>query len=262
MMGWGKRTAAPSPVDPESEMKEFRVDGFNIPVKIIREKRANSRVAFGRQQVVIRLSRYLNASDQESQLELFYQWIRKQISRKPDHYERFRVKVYHEGQRLRVSNRTYTLHFQKEAGRRTITGKLYPDVHRIDFQVPDRATDEMVAPHVEQLLSRLVAAHHLPEVTQRVRELNARHFGRPVGKVSLKYNHSNWGSCSAKGNINLSTRLLFAPPEVLDYVIIHELAHLIELNHSPRFWAQVARAMPDYPRHEQWLKEHGAGMNY
>jgi predicted metal-dependent hydrolase len=99
-------------------------------------------------------------------------------------------------------------------------------------------------------------------VTRRVHELNARHYQKPVKAVHLKYNHSNWGSCSSKGNINLSTRLLFAPAFVLDYVIIHELAHLIEMNHSDRFWKHVSRAMPDYQKAERWLKKHGSNMSY
>ena len=57
-------------------------------------------------------------------------------------------------------------------------------------------------------------------------------------------------------------RLLFAPPEVVDYVIIHELAHLIELNHSHRFWAEVARAMPNYEEQEAWLKKYGAACDF
>jgi predicted metal-dependent hydrolase len=75
--------------------------------------------------------------------------------------------------------------------------------------------------------------------------------------VRLKYLHSRWGSCSSSSNINLSTRLLFAPEGVIDYVIIHELAHLQELNHSPRFWRLVAEAMPDYQLKEKWLKDNG-----
>ena len=95
----------------------------------------------------------------------------------------------------------------------------------------------------------------MPEITRRVIELNRKHFQKPVKGVRLKYNHSNWGSCSRSGNINLSTRLLFAPPDVIDYVIVHELAHLVELNHSPRFWNIVEKAVPDYRDKEKWLKE-------
>ena len=66
-----------------------------------------------------------------------------------------------------------------------------------------------------------------------------------------------WGSCSEKGNINISTRLLFAPEDVLEYVCIHELAHLIEQNHSEKFWQLVKNAMPNYQEKRKWLKENG-----
>ena len=127
----------------------------------------------------------------------------------------------------------------------------------------NRDLDEQQASKaIRTLLSRIVGADYLPAITRRVLALNEQHFRRPIKGVKLKYNHSNWGSCSNSGNINLSTRLLFAPQEVVDYVIIHELAHLIELNHSHRFWDEVARAMPEYEKHEAWLKEFGAGCDF
>ncbi|MFZ1497581.1 MAG: M48 family metallopeptidase, partial [Saprospiraceae bacterium] len=107
---------------------------------------------------------------------------------------------------------------------------------------------------IATLLSRLAAKDALPQLSRRVHELNHLYFRQPIGTISLKYNHSNWGSCSTSSNLNFSTRLLFAPPSVVDYVIIHELAHLLEMNHSPRFWKLVADAMPDYTTYERWLK--------
>ena len=71
----------------------------------------------------------------------------------------------------------------------------------------------------------------------------------------LKYNTSSWGTCSSSKNINLSTRLLFAPDGVIEYVCIHELAHMLEMNHSERFWNLVERAMPDYKEKIDWLKQ-------
>jgi predicted metal-dependent hydrolase len=87
-----------------------------------------------------------------------------------------------------------------------------------------------------------------------VNELNFQFFKKPIKSVNFKYNHSNWGSCSQSGNLNFSSRLLFAPDDVQDYVIIHELAHLVELNHSDRFWKLVSDAMPNYAEKEKWLK--------
>jgi len=95
----------------------------------------------------------------------------------------------------------------------------------------------------------------LPKLQEKIYELNEKHFNRKINKIFFKHNKSNWGSCSNARNINISTRLLFAPDEVLEYVCIHELAHLIEQNHSDRFWTLVETAMPNYVEKEKWLKE-------
>lgn len=78
-----------------------------------------------------------------------------------------------------------------------------------------------------------------------------------VSRVLVTDTRSRWGSCNGAGEIRLHWLLAFAPPEVLSYVALHEVAHLHEMNHSPRFWAWVAREMPDYRVHQRWLREHG-----
>ena len=84
------------------------------------------------------------------------------------------------------------------------------------------------------------------------------HMCLQPSKVSLSSARRRWGSCAAHGGIRLNWRLMQAPPAVIDYVVIHELAHLAELNHSPRFWALVERHCPDWKRQRDWLKRHGA----
>ena len=85
----------------------------------------------------------------------------------------------------------------------------------------------------------------------------AKKAGVTYGTIMVRCQKSRWGSCSSKGNLNFNCLLLLAPPDVMDYVIIHELCHRKEMNHSPEFWAEVARLMPDYEIHRAWLKEHG-----
>lgn len=77
--------------------------------------------------------------------------------------------------------------------------------------------------------------------------------------LSLKITaaRKRWGSCGSKGTLNFSWRLIMAPLEVIDYVVVHELAHLGQLNHSPAFWRRVAAILPDYKKREKWLKEKG-----
>ena len=80
--------------------------------------------------------------------------------------------------------------------------------------------------------------------------------------VRISAQKSLWGSCSDSGRISLNWRLIAAPPEVLEYVVIHELAHLRHLNHSPAFWRLVSRFCPDCKKHEQWLKKNSHAMDF
>ncbi len=80
-------------------------------------------------------------------------------------------------------------------------------------------------------------------------------------KIKISNAKKRWGSCSTKGYINLSWRLVMAPVEIIDYVIVHELAHLIEPNHSKKFWLQVKRIFPDYKKRRKWLKDNGYLLN-
>ncbi|MCV2877008.1 M48 family metallopeptidase [Rhodobacteraceae bacterium XHP0102] len=88
-------------------------------------------------------------------------------------------------------------------------------------------------------------------------EKYAARLGRSFSKLSLRDTKSRWGSCSAQGHLMYSWRLIMAPPAVLDYVAAHEVAHLVEMNHGPKFWAHCAALCPDYQTHRKWLKTHG-----
>ena len=80
------------------------------------------------------------------------------------------------------------------------------------------------------------------------------------GSITIRSQKTRWGSCSSKGNLNFNCLLLLAPPEVLDYVVVHELCHRKQMNHSPRFWAEVGRVLPDYKIRVKWLKENGSRL--
>ena len=84
--------------------------------------------------------------------------------------------------------------------------------------------------------------------------------GVSYGRITIRNQRTRWGSCSSKGNLNFNCLLALAPPEVLDYVVVHELCHRKEMNHSPRFWAEVERILPDYQKSLKWLKENGTAL--
>ena len=118
--------------------------------------------------------------------------------------------------------------------------------------VSDPAAD--LRPAIEGRL-RWLATRELPP---RVLELATRH-GLTVGRITVRGQKSRWGSCSRRGTISLNWRLIQTPAFVSDYICLHELMHLRQLNHSPRFWREVERVCPDYAMAERWLKAH-AGL--
>ena len=79
----------------------------------------------------------------------------------------------------------------------------------------------------------------------------------PVNNVKITSAKTRWGSCSSKKNLNFSWKLVMAPSKVIDYVLVHELAHIIELNHSAKFWILVERMFPDYKKYKEWLDQNG-----
>jgi len=110
-------------------------------------------------------------------------------------------------------------------------------------------------PHAEKAL-RARAARELPP---RLMELAALH-ALTVTRVTIRNQRSRWGSCSPHGHVALNYRLVLMPPEVRDYILVHELMHLKQANHSIRFWRLVEAACPGFRDAERWLKEHGPSL--
>lgn len=84
--------------------------------------------------------------------------------------------------------------------------------------------------------------------------------GVTYGRITVRNQRTRWGSCSSKGNLNFNCLLMLAPSEILDYVVVHELCHRKEMNHSPKFWAEVAKVIPDYKERQKWLRTEGSNI--
>ena len=100
------------------------------------------------------------------------------------------------------------------------------------------------------------------DIFTRKTEYYARLMGVTYGRISIREQKTRWGSCSSKGNLNFNWRLILAPEEVLDYVVVHELAHRREMNHSKAFYAVVESMLPDYRRAQKWLRDNGQSLWY
>ncbi len=170
------------------------------------------------------------------------------------------------------------------SARRTLALQLTPE--GLTVRAPLRATDaqieRFVASHegwIKKTGAKLEAANremaHIPKLTQdelkalaqraaqyipaRV-EYYARLMGVSYGRVTIRAQKTKWGSCSSPGNLNFNCLLMLTPPEVIDCIVVHELAHRKEMNHSARFYAEVLRAFPAYYEWHGWLQKHGAAL--
>lgn len=117
--------------------------------------------------------------------------------------------------------------------------------------------DDRFAPRRVKVLLQTMARTHLAAAVDHY----AQALGKQPAKLTLRDTKSRWGSCSSRGDLMFSWRLIMAPPEVLDYVAAHEVAHLRHMDHSPRFWSQVAALMPDYAPRRDWLRREGAALH-
>ncbi len=228
-------------------------------VKVHFEHRHNSTVSIGKTAINIRIPNFLNRDERARELLRMKMWAISKIKEKPEMFKPEPQKDYKDGDILKVGDDEYTLNIEfkdKQSSSARILDKT------IKLSIMSQPQKEEKNKHVSTLLSRIISAKRLPELEKKLHELNEKHFNQKIRKIFFKNIKSRWGSCSEAGNINISTRLLFAPQDALEAVCVHELAHLIEQNHSERFWILVEKAMPNYKEAHGWLKENGGSCGF
>ena len=164
------------------------------------------------------------------------------------------------------------------SSRKTIAIQITPTgevLVRCPNRMPNADVDKFVDSKRAWIEKHLKEAPSVPALTEEEHReliLQARealpgkvaHFaaamGVTYGRITVRSQRSRWGSCSEKGNLSLNCLLMLMPEPVQDYVVVHELCHRKEMNHSSRFWAEVERVLPDYRQQKQWLKTHGNAL--
>lgn len=171
-----------------------------------------------------------------------------------------------------IRSRRRTIGIQVKDGRVIVRAPMQASLKEIDAFV--ERSGNWIDRHLEEQKERMAqeAEHPVRRLTRAQLEALAQEAARIIpqrvayyaplvgvtyGNITIRSQRTRWGSCSAKGNLNFNCLLCLAPEGVLDSVVVHELCHRLEMNHSERFYREVLRVFPDYYREHAWLKEHG-----
>jgi predicted metal-dependent hydrolase len=170
-------------------------------------------------------------------------WIREKQKQVKDKSTQSQPKVYMDGEEFLYLGKSYQLKIVADLNPALVLSrKFYLSRHALS--------------KAESVFTEWYREQARAVITKRAKLYAARH-GFEYRKIRITSARTRWGSCSSMGNLNFTWRLVMAPPDVIDYVVVHELAHLRVNNHSKEYWKQVEGIMPDYKQRLKWLKENG-----
>lgn len=218
----------------------IEVNGDTVPVAVRRNRQARRLILRVNQttgDVTLTLPTYVGAAAAEKFLTKQTSWIAQERAAISP------ASAIGEGEWLSLAGEMHQLVF---------TGSAPRTVQRLDGQLIVGGPKDLAPARLEKWLRQEAKNELLARATHHAETLDVS-----FSRVSIGDMKSRWGSCSSKGTLRFSWRLLMAPHEVLDYVAAHEVAHLLEMNHSERFWRHVARCVPEFQARRRWLKTEG-----
>jgi predicted metal-dependent hydrolase len=236
------------------------VGEYKVPLRIHIERRSTIRIAVGKDNVLLRIPIFAS-SNMMNHIKTAEEWLAGVSISQPELLEKYHVSKYALKTNLQLLGKDdYSI--KLEFSESQILGEIMLSNHILYIKIPSSIDEFEKRIMVRNLLSKLFAKRYKKFAEERVKFWNERYFQKIVKSVTLRYNSTNWGSCSTTGKINISTRSLLLPLDVFDYIIVHELSHLVEMNHSERFWNVVKKVMPNYESAEKWIRENTSKLDF
>lgn len=239
-------------------MEHLIVNNTKIEYEVRRSARAKRlNIRIKQDKVTVSVPQGVTVTEAKKFVEAKGEWILQHVLDWQSQNQQ-RQKKYVTGETFLYRGRSYPLSTRGVAGR-TITIKFTGDCFWVEL--PNIVPQEDWPLIVKESLFKWYRVQ-AKRVFQERLDYFARIMGLLYNRLVIKEQKTRWGSCSSKGNINLNWRIILAPAEVLDYLVVHELAHLRYMNHAPEFWNLVGEYVPDYPIWRKWLKDNASQLRY
>lgn len=224
----------------------MKVLDFEVENIIIAKRKTLSLEVLPNGNLQLKVPRKLSQSELENIIHKHRRWIQKRkLNFKENNYT---PKNFNEGEEIILLGQKFTLKFQN--------GVKYPKIEEHSIIIDNTFYSDLKSFFVYWYRNFAL------DFFKKRAAIYSQKMGLKYNAIKVSNAQTRWGSCSSLGNINLSWRLIMADIKVIDYVVIHELAHLAQPNHSPKFWAIVEKIQPEYKTHRKWLKEKGHILNF
>ena len=235
-------------------MNELNCEGLIIPYLIKKSARAKHlRITIAKNGVVVTMPAFLNEKKAISFVEQKKGWIAEKVDKMGGFSSERNTRQFTDGEELPFQGEIFKLRVVEGDGKRT-TAKLKGDCFWV--QVNREMSADVRPTEIRKKLEQLYKDLAREALIERV-EFYKLQLGVDYNQIRFKEQKSRWGSCSKKCNLNFNWKLVMAPPDVIDYVVAHELCHLRHMNHSRDFWRCVEALIPNYRESRLWLKKNG-----
>lgn len=230
-----------APPTDDEQLRRLQLGSRIIAYKLTRSQRRTIGITIDQRGLRLGAPRHTALQEIENFMRRHAEWILRKLDEWKD-AAAVGPYIVHDGAALPLMGETWAIRLARGMQR----ASWHHDARELTLEM--RAGSDP-----RQLLRRVLQARALEHFRTRI-DVYAKRLGRPCPPLALSSAQSRWGSCSHRGGIRLNWRLIHLPSAQIDYVVAHELAHLIEMNHSPRFWSQVERLFPDYVSARDLLK--------
>ena len=180
-------------------------------------------------------------------------WILKKLIQLRDIGQETRDRIFVDGQPFLFLGKNYPIQILKNGRKRPKVffndNRFYLELYELDHIKMRKAIEKWYRKKADRIINDRV-------------EIYAPEIGKRPNIVKVKEQKRRWGSCTAKGSLYFNWRCIMAPPGIIDYIVVHEMSHLVHPNHSKRFWQKVGSVLPDYKKRRKWLKDNGLRLDF